>query len=169
MVLAYAVCQVTGAQISVSWLPRCQRFFSSLGGRGEQNWAAKPRRRVAKRERVALLALTLLAAGKREDLWYPGYKTPTTSQFFWYYYSFTHPQLILLLLKVHMTRKISHFKNTLILKAFQSRVNWRFFFCDIFLPSRDIQVFLLCKFSHWWRHRLCKWSPFLLKIKYYHL
>ena len=131
MVLAYAVCQVTGAQISVSWLPRCQRFFSSLGGRGEQNWAAKPRRRVAKRERIALLALTLLAAGKREDLWYPGYKTPTTSQFFWYYYSFTHPQLILLLLKVHMTRKISHFKNTLILKAFQSWVK-SFFVPEIF-------------------------------------
>ena len=25
------------------------------------------------------------------------------------------------------------------------------FLCDIFFCSRDIQVFLLCKFSHWWR------------------
>ena len=34
----------------------------------------------------------------------------------------------------------------------------RFSFCDIFFCSRDIQVFLLCKFSQWWRHRLCKYS-----------
>ena len=40
--------------------------------------------------------------------------------------------------KVHLTRKITHFKNTL--KAFQSRVKWRFSFCDIFFCSRDIQV-----------------------------
>ena len=31
-----------------------------------------------------------------------------------------------------MTQKISHLKSTLILKAFQSRVKWRFSFCDIF-------------------------------------
>ena len=34
------------------------------------------------------------------------------------------------LVKVHMTRKISHYKNTLILKALQSRVKWHFSFCD---------------------------------------
>ena len=60
------------------------------------------------------------------------------------------------LIKVHIARKISHSKNTLIWKAFQSRVKWRFSFSDIYFCSRDIQVFLLCKFSHWWRHRLCK-------------
>ena len=27
-----------------------------------------------------------------------------------------------------------------------------------FSCSRDIQVFVLCKFSHWWCHRLCKYS-----------
>ena len=57
-----------------------------------------------------------------------------------------------LTIKVHMTRKISHSKNTLILKAFQSRVKWSFSFCDFFFCSRDIQVFLVCKFNHWWRH-----------------
>ena len=35
-------------------------------------------------------------------------------------------------LKVHTTRVISLFKNTLSLGAFQSRVKWRFSFCDIF-------------------------------------
>ena len=46
-----------------------------------------------------------------------------------------------------MTRKITHVKNTLIEEAFQSRVKWRFSFCDIFFCSRDIQVFRLCKFG----------------------
>ena len=32
------------------------------------------------------------------------------------------------LIKVHIARKISHSKNTLIWKAFQSRVKWRFLF-----------------------------------------
>ena len=57
-----------------------------------------------------------------------------------------------------MTRKLSHFKNTLISKVFQSKVKWRFSFCGIFFCSREIQVFLLCKFSHWWRHRLWKYG-----------
>ena len=64
-----------------------------------------------------------------------------------------------------MTRKISHSKNTLIFKAFQSRVKWRFSFCDIFFRSRDIQVFLLYKFSQWWCHRLCKYSGVHTKIR----
>ena len=33
---------------------------------------------------------------------------------------------------MHMTGKVSHLKNTFILKAFQTRVKWRFSFCDIF-------------------------------------
>ena len=41
------------------------------------------------------------------------------------------------LFKVHMTRKISHFKNTLIWKGFKSRVKWHFSFCDIFFCPRD--------------------------------
>ena len=61
-------------------------------------------------------------------------------------------------LNVLMTQKISHSKNTLIGKAFQSGVKWRFSFCDIFFCSRDIQVFLLCKFSHWSCHQLCSYS-----------
>ena len=59
--------------------------------------------------------------------------------------------------KVHITRKVSHFRNTLIQKAFQYWVKWCFSFCDIFFCSRDFKIFLLCKFSHWWRHRLCKY------------
>ena len=39
--------------------------------------------------------------------------------------------------KVHMTRKITHLKSTLNKEAFQSRVKWRFSFCDIsfFVPE----------------------------------
>ena len=38
--------------------------------------------------------------------------------------------------KIHMTRKISHLKNTLIQKTFQSRVKWHLSFCDIyFVPE----------------------------------
>ena len=50
-------------------------------------------------------------------------------------------------IKVHMTRKISHSKNTLISKAFKGRVKWRFSFCDIFFLfwrcssfSIDVQI-----------------------------
>ena len=35
-------------------------------------------------------------------------------------------------LREHMTRKINHSKNMLIYKVFQSRVKWRFSFCDVF-------------------------------------
>ena len=51
------------------------------------------------------------------------------------------------LVKVHMTRKISHSKNTLIEKAFRNRVKWHFSFCDIFFYFRDLQVLLSRKFS----------------------
>ena len=66
-----------------------------------------------------------------------------------------------------LTRKISHLKSMLIQKTFQSRVKWYYPFCVIFFCSRDIQVFLLCKFSHWWHHRLCKCSSLVVwhKIK----
>ena len=39
----------------------------------------------------------------------------------------------------HGTRKISHFKNTFIWKASQSRVKWRLSFCDILFCSRYSQ------------------------------
>ena len=55
---------------------------------------------------------------------------------------------------VHMTQKISHLKNKLIQEAFHRRVKWHFSFCNIFFCCRDIQVFLLCRFGHWWCHRL---------------
>ena len=48
--------------------PGCQRFFFSLGGYRIE-WR---RREDESRSRPALLALTLLAAGEREDLWQPG-------------------------------------------------------------------------------------------------
>ena len=57
--------------------------------------------------------------------------------------------------KVHVSQKISHSKNTLLWKDFQRRVKWWFSFCEIFFCSRDIQVFLLCKFCHWWCHPGC--------------
>ena len=42
--------------------------------------------------------------------------------------------------------------------AFQSRVTWYFSFWDIFFSFTDIRAFLLCKFSHLTRHRLCKYN-----------
>ena len=53
-------------------------------------------------------------------------------------------------LKVHMTRKIRQLKN------FQSRVKWRFSFCDIFSCSRDAPVIWSLMASsvvrvQWWR------------------
>ena len=40
-----------------------------------------------------------------------------------------------------MTQKISHFKNTLIEKAFQSRAKWRFSFRDIFFVQEIFKFF----------------------------
>ena len=65
---------------------------------------------------------------------------------------------------VHMTRKVRHFKNSPIWKAFQSRIKWRFSFSNIFFCSRDIPVFLFCKFSHSCHHRLSKYSGVTTKL-----
>ena len=51
-------------QIPIISYPGCQRFFSRSG---RQNWAAKPRRPVAKR-RTSTRSDAALAAGEREDL-----------------------------------------------------------------------------------------------------
>ena len=54
--------------------PGCQRFFLSLGETELSGEAAKASREAARKKlsrRQALLALTLLAAGEREDLWHP--------------------------------------------------------------------------------------------------
>ena len=55
-------------------LPCVPEVFFSLGATELSGEAAKTSREAARSTtRQALLALTLLADGEREDLWYPGY------------------------------------------------------------------------------------------------
>ena len=73
--LTAAISYISSSSVMLECTLGARGFFSRWG---RQNSAAKPRRRVAKRRekklsrRQALLSLTLLAAGEREDLWHPG-------------------------------------------------------------------------------------------------